>query len=648
MGKPRNSSIELLRILAMLMIVAFHFTLKTPWQFPSEITIDQYFLWTFNAFGKIGVSIFFIIMGYFLYRARDLSWKKVFRITRPVWFYSIAIFIFVCVFYPSIGQFDIRSVLISTFPVVSGAYWFVTAYVILYLLRPYIKLVLDRLTKKRLLHFILMLLLIENIIFYFGFILLDRAVPIPSSYTALAGIASFIIYIAIGYYIAKYKIKKISTVKLMFKLSVLAILASPLITLLLDRLGYENLSSWSSLWGDSTFLTVMASTSIFILVSRLAFNSRIINYLGGLMFGVYLIHDNGYVVSLLWRTLVKRLDILASPFVEVVGKSLIVILTVFIVCAALEALRQFVAKLLSRTIHNNTEQVYNLKVMLKNSILLMRPKHYMKNGLIFVPLIFSGQLFQSDLLSKSAWAFLLFSLIASIVYIVNDVHDIDKDKKHPKKKHRPLASGAITIRHATILAIILLCAAIAIGFSIGLNFVGWLFLATYLVINLAYSFGLKNVPILDVSILAAGFLLRILFGGAVVGIEVSHWLYMTVLAGAFYLGLGKRRNEVITNGTKSRKVNELYPLGFLDKTMYVCLSLVMVFYSLWATDDSKTGGGSYYYLTIPILLVIFMIYSLNIEKSDSSGDPVDVVTSNKPLMALIAIFVFIAVGLKYI
>lgn len=260
--------------------------------------------------------------------------------------------------------------------------------------------------------------------------------------------------------------------------------------------------------------------------------------------------------------------------------------------------------------------------------MLMRAKHYMKNGLIFVPMLFSGLLFQPSIFLNTLLATVAFSLVASAVYVINDIKDVEKDRQHPKKRFRPIASGKVPVKAAVLFTIGLLLVAVGIGYLINLSLSGWFLLCVYFLINVAYSFGLKNIPIVDVAILASGFVIRILYGAAIIDSEISRWLYLTILAGAFYLGLGKRRNEITVNGAKSRKVNKLYTHNFLDKNMYVCMALTLVFYSLWATDPASAHG---LFWTTPVVILLFMSYSLSIEREGSLGDPVDVITSNRAL-----------------
>ena len=282
----------------------------------------------------------------------------------------------------------------------------------------------------------------------------------------------------------------------------------------------------------------------------------------------------------------------------------------------------------------------------KAYIRLMRPKHYLKNGLIFLPLVFGGFLFEQDYLIRSVYSFIAFSLVASAVYIINDIKDKDLDRLHHKKQLRPIASGKISIPAAVVFALALL--GLAAGFqylaSFTLTSVGLLLL--YIAINILYSFGMKNIPIIDVTILSLGFVIRVLYGGSSVGIEVSKWLYLAILAGSFYLGLGKRRNEIRFNGTETRKVNKHYTQEFLDKNMYVCLGLTIVYYSLWAIDPVQEHKLMFW--TIPVVIAIVMAYSLAVEGSGSDGDPVNVVLSSKSLLALIALYGLLVTWLVYI
>ena len=172
---------------------------------------------------------------------------------------------------------------------------------------------------------------------------------------------------------------------------------------------------------------------------------------------------------------------------------------------------------------------------------------------------------------------------------------------------------------------------------------------SYLILNILYSILLKHKPIVDVVVIVIGFLLRIMYGGIIINVAVSKWLYLMIIFGSFYLGFGKRRNEIIKNGKDSRKVLQYYTKDFLDKNMYVCLTLAIVSYTLWCVDSDTIlrVGNDFIYWTIPLLMVIFQLYSLNIE-GNSHGDPIDVLFNDKYLIILIISFVTILTLLMYI
>lgn len=288
---------------------------------------------------------------------------------------------------------------------------------------------------------------------------------------------------------------------------------------------------------------------------------------------------------------------------------------------------------------------------------MMRMKHYIKNGLIFLPILFSGQIINITKILVCIMGFISFSFLSSAVYTYNDLKDVEKDKKHPIKKARPIASGKISKKEATIFIIVLLVLTIImniVAYKVG-NLSAKCFTismaleALYLLLNIAYSYGLKNIPILDIVILASGFVIRLIYGAFITDIQISNWLYLTVMAGSFYMGFGKRRNEVIKQGSTSREVLKKYNKDFLDKFVYVCLILCIVFYSLWCIDAKtiERVGNSYMIWTIPLVLIIFMKYSLDIE-GDSFGDPIDVILSDKALVVLVSILALVIIGILYV
>lgn len=280
---------------------------------------------------------------------------------------------------------------------------------------------------------------------------------------------------------------------------------------------------------------------------------------------------------------------------------------------------------------------------------LMRVHHYMKNLLVFAALVCSGQLFVPAKLCAGVLGFFAFCATSSAIYIINDIRDCEKDRRHPTKCHRPIASGTVSVRNAIILAVVLfILAALFIAPVFKLSAV--LLLLLYIVLNLAYSFGIKNVPIADITVLAAGFVTRVIYGAQLTEIIISNWLYLAVFAMSFYLALGKRRGELIqvTDGD-TRSVLKAYPLDFLNRNMTMCLTLGNVFYALWSMDQVTTAfyHNRLLIFTVPIVLLITLKYSLTIEGA-SDGDPVEVLIHDRALLLLVLLYLAAMLGILYV
>lgn len=287
-------------------------------------------------------------------------------------------------------------------------------------------------------------------------------------------------------------------------------------------------------------------------------------------------------------------------------------------------------------------------VSIKNILDLIRIKHYIKNSLIFIPLIFSLNFTNHILILKEILTFISFSFATSFVYIVNDIADRNKDKFHPVKKSRPIACGSISVMQGITLAAILLISSFILCYM--LNIKSLIIIITYLVTNLLYSFWLKNIPIIDVSIIALGFILRVLIGGASISVPISKWLLLTILTLSFYLGFGKRRNEIskADNVNETRKVLKEYNVNFLDKTMNSMMTLSIAFYTLWSIDSMvvKAIHSDKLILTVPFVLIGMFRYSLIVE-GDSYGDPTDVILSDRLLQFIIISYVLFISSIIY-
>lgn len=272
---------------------------------------------------------------------------------------------------------------------------------------------------------------------------------------------------------------------------------------------------------------------------------------------------------------------------------------------------------------------------MKKYMQLMRIKHWIKNLLIFLPIVCAKMINVGNTI-KTLLAFLAFSFMCSFVYIINDIRDMEKDKLHERKKKRPLPSGKIKKSSACICAIVLLLSSFILNLVVNREFFSsaTCFLIFYMLVNVAYSFGMKNLVIIDVLLLATGFILRVYYGAAIINVEVSDWLFLTILNASLFLGLGKRKKELVGNKS-ARAVLEAYNEEFLDKFQYLTLALTLVFYSMWTTEQHI----EYLFLTVPLLMVIFMRYCLIVEKSEE-GDPTTILYEDKPLIISCIIYSF--------
>lgn len=277
---------------------------------------------------------------------------------------------------------------------------------------------------------------------------------------------------------------------------------------------------------------------------------------------------------------------------------------------------------------------------------LLRPKDWAKNLFLFLPLFFGREFYNLGKLFLVALGFIAFSAIASSIYIINDYRDRDDDRKHPVKRNRPLASGAIA--PSTALAI---CGALlVIGFSLG----WWIrekfliVLGIYFLLNLAYSLGLKAISILDIIILAAGFVLRIKAGSVISFVPLSEWIIIMVFLLAIFMAIGKRRDDVLlklSSGTDMRKSIKGYNLEFLNILLaFVCAVIVVAYlmYTMSPVTIAKTGSTRLYYTCIFVLAGI-MRYLQIIYVSTDSGSPTRILYKDRFIQITLILW-----GISYI
>ena len=280
----------------------------------------------------------------------------------------------------------------------------------------------------------------------------------------------------------------------------------------------------------------------------------------------------------------------------------------------------------------------------------MRPKHWVKNLLIFIALIFDQQLTHWSAFSRILAGFILFCLLSSVVYIINDLADLEADKQHPQKRLRPIPAGKLPPRVALAAAIILL---LFVGVaSIWLS--GWfaLICLTYLLLNLAYTKWLKHIPILDVMVLASFYVLRVVAGVVLIVVtRFSPWLYVFTTFMALYLGIGKRRAELALlaeNANSHRKVLEGYTLPLLDQLTIIVSSSAIITYSLYTFSAPNVPTNHSLMLTIPFVIFGIFRYLYLVQVEQCGGAPEEVLFSDRPLQVCIVLWGLVIVIVFYV
>jgi 4-hydroxybenzoate polyprenyltransferase len=288
--------------------------------------------------------------------------------------------------------------------------------------------------------------------------------------------------------------------------------------------------------------------------------------------------------------------------------------------------------------------------MFKSLLKTMRPRQWPKNLFIFAALVFDRQLLTLAPLLRTLAGFVLLCLASGLVYIINDLVDLPRDRQHPTKRLRPLASGRLTVRAARIVAAIL--AALTLAASLALNLSFGLIVAVYVASNLLYSFWLKHVPIIDVFVVASGFLLRVAAGVALLTVErFSPWLYVCTTLLALYIGFGKRRAEIVllADGANAhRRVLDGYTIPFLDQLIVIVSATTIVAYSLYTFSAPNLPSNHLMMLTIPFVIYGIFRYLYLVQVENAGGAPEDLFTTDKPLMATFVLWGLAVVAALYL
>ena len=270
----------------------------------------------------------------------------------------------------------------------------------------------------------------------------------------------------------------------------------------------------------------------------------------------------------------------------------------------------------------------------------VRISHWTKNAFIFVPLLFSKRIFEVDAVFTALLGFVAFCLSSSVIYIINDIIDREKDALHPRKKERPIASGALSISVAIITGILLLAGAVGTSIMIGHGAI--VFIACYLGINLLYSYFLKHFILIDVFMISFGFLIRVLFGSAIIDVESSSWFLITTFFLTLFLGFGKRYVELKSLGTKQefRKVLGFYDLDVLSNFMNSTMTLTIVTYTIYSLDGAvihNLGSDAIVY-TVPLVVFALFRCVYLIRKEGQVNDPAELLLHDPLILVSAALW----------
>jgi 4-hydroxybenzoate polyprenyltransferase len=285
--------------------------------------------------------------------------------------------------------------------------------------------------------------------------------------------------------------------------------------------------------------------------------------------------------------------------------------------------------------------------MIRDYIRLIRVKHWVKNVFILAPLIFSLNFYKPLYISRTLIMCAAFCLAASGVYVFNDIADRQRDRLHPKKKDRPIASGAVPVSRALVLAAVLLLAAVAVSAILGLP--SFLVVLAYIGMNVAYSLLLKNQTFVDVMVIATGFLLRVVAGAFAIDVELTHWMLLTTFFLSLFLGFGKRRKEVlVTEGsTRHRAVFQDYTIELLNSLIIISASLTIITYSLYVVTSKAmiALGRDKFIATIPFVVFGVFRYMFLIYRKNNGGDPAEVLFKDNVMLIDIALWVCLVFAL---
>ena len=283
-------------------------------------------------------------------------------------------------------------------------------------------------------------------------------------------------------------------------------------------------------------------------------------------------------------------------------------------------------------------------------LLSMRPKQWVKNLFIFPALMFSQNLFNLKMTLLSITAFVIFCILSGSIYLLNDLLDVEEDRKHPLKSYRPIASGRLNPR--VVKPVMGIMSLVSLGAAFFLNHPFGMVAIAYFIIHIAYSLHLKKIVILDVFSIASGFFLRVIAGAEAISVPISSWLLICTLFISLFLALGKRRHELLLlgeNAGQHRKVLEDYSVGLLDQMVNVVTAGTVLSYSLYtlSSETLEKFHTSNLWLTIPIVLFGIFRYLYRVYRKEEGGSPEEILLRDRSFLASIILYILVVMVVLY-
>jgi decaprenyl-phosphate phosphoribosyltransferase len=278
----------------------------------------------------------------------------------------------------------------------------------------------------------------------------------------------------------------------------------------------------------------------------------------------------------------------------------------------------------------------------------VRPRQWVKNVLVLAAPMAAGSVTQTDVLLPVALAFVAFCMAASGIYLVNDAMDVEADRLHPTKRFRPIAAGVLPVPTAYLMAVVLLLGSIALSFLA--NWQLAVVIAVYIVIQLAYCFGLKHQAVLDICIVSSGFLIRAIAGGVAAAIPLSQWFLLIMAFGSLFMAAGKRYAELrlaTRTGAKIRKSLEYYSETYLRFVWTLAATAVVICYGLWAFEQDNVAGSNWYAISMVPFVVAILRYAVDVDGGEA-GEPEEIALKDRVLQLLAVAWIVVVGGAVYL